>query len=82
MLALLLAFFYDMSGCRTFGTIDHLETDAITFLERFETVSLYGRMMDEDIFATILGDEAKSFRIIKPFYSSFSHVDNSSLVVL
>jgi hypothetical protein len=39
-------------------------------------------MMDEDIFATILGDEAKSFRIIKPFYSSFSHVDNSSLVVL
>jgi hypothetical protein len=63
----------DICRRRALCSIDHIEADALTLLERLEPVGLDSGMMHKDILATILLDKTETFRIIKPFYSSFSH---------
>jgi hypothetical protein len=63
-----LLLFYDIDRLESFGAFFNIETDCITFRQRPETVSLYGREVDKNIIPFIGGDEAKALCIVKPFY--------------
>ena len=65
--------FRDFRGLRTFLSLYDLELDAITFLERLEPRPLDGAVMDEDVRATLAGDEAVSLRVVEPFDRTLSH---------
>ncbi len=61
-------------GCsRAFGTIYNFKTDGSTFVKRFVPAGLDCGIMDENIRSTILFNETKSLRRVKPFYDTLFH---------
>ena len=56
-----------------FGSFNHFELDHFAFLQGFETLAENGGVMNEDILAAILNDEAKTLLVIEPFYFAASH---------
>src|SRR5581483_8938725 len=52
-----------------------VELDALIFFERPEAARLDLRVVDEDIFRTLVrGDKAKAFVAVEPFHSSLCHL--------
>jgi hypothetical protein len=63
----------DVFSYQTFFAGDDLEGNFVAFVQGFESLTRYGRMMHEDILARTLGDEAEAFFVIEPFDFAASH---------
>src|SRR5262249_55252361 len=50
-----------------------LELDLISLAQALEALGLDGAVVDEDVLAALLGDEAESLRIVGPLPSSLCH---------
>lgn len=59
--------FDDVYGLRPFITLSDFELDILTFIEGFESVSVYCAVMNKDITAALFFYKTVTFRIIKPF---------------
>lgn len=59
--------------CRTFGTVYDLKLDPSPFIEGFIALTIYGRMMNENITAFIRFNKTKTFCRIKPLHFTFNH---------
>jgi len=57
----------------TLGSLDHVELNGLTFLERTETVRLDGGEVHENIFTVCAADKAKTLSIVKPLNSTLFH---------
>ena len=57
----------DVAGLGALGALLNREFDLLAFIQVFETISLDGREMDEDILAAFASDEAVAFGAIEPF---------------
>ena len=66
----------DVRGLEPLGTLDHLELYAISFGKRAEAISNDGGVVDENILATILSDEAEPLCIIEPLNRALRHCYN------
>jgi hypothetical protein len=60
------------------GSLDDVELNALTFLERTEAVALDGGVMHEDVVAIFAADKSEALGIVKPFYCSLFHYSCSS----
>src|SRR5262245_20512665 len=58
--------FGDVAGLRAFRTVNDLELHCLTFLERAEAVALNGRVVHEDIAASITLDEPIPLCVVEP----------------
>src|SRR5262245_6232808 len=58
--------FGDVAGLRAFRTVNDLELHCLTFLERAEAVALNGRVVHEDIAASITLDEPVPLCVVEP----------------
>ena len=56
----------DVAGLRALGTVNDLELHGLAFLERAETVALNGRVVDEDVTASVSFDEPVSLGVVEP----------------
>jgi hypothetical protein len=65
--------FFDIDGGRALLTVLDFETHPLTFFERFESLSLDGGIMDEDISTVFLLNEPPTFLVVEPLYCSFKH---------
>ncbi len=60
---------------RSFSSVNNVEGHACALLQRFETFGLNCGMMYKYIRTAILLNKTKTFRIIKPLYCTFSHLE-------
>src|ERR1041385_2123112 len=58
----------------TLGTTGHVELEGLTLRESLETLALNRREVDENVLAILLGDEAKTLRLIEPLHCTTSHL--------
>ena len=63
-----LAEFGDFVGLRPLLPLHDLKLDRVAFLQSFESFTLNGRVMNEDIRSAILADEAVTLGVIEPFH--------------
>src|SRR3954468_874403 len=56
----------DVAGLRAFRTVNDLELDRLAFLERAETVALNGRVVHEDVTASVALDEPVALGVVEP----------------
>jgi hypothetical protein len=64
----------DVLGRRALRTLRHVELHLLTLCQSLEAGALNGRMMNEDILATIFGrDESEALAIVEPLDSSSYH---------
>ena len=66
----------NISCLRTLRTFGNLELYLIAFIEGFESISLNGGEVNEDIISIISGNESKALLLIKPFYTTFGHYNS------
>jgi hypothetical protein len=59
--------------CRAFLALRNIKADALTFMQRLETLGLNGAVMNKHITTVILFDETEAFLLIKPLYFTFWH---------
>lgn len=64
----------DVLRLGTFGIMDDLKLDRLAFGERFESIPLDGRKMDEDVRPAFLLDKSVPFPFIEPFHRTACHV--------
>jgi len=50
-----------------------IKADLVTFGKALKTIALDGRMVDKSFTSVVIGNKAKSFAAVKPFYSSLGH---------
>jgi hypothetical protein len=62
--------FGDFGCLRSLLTLDDLELDAITLGEGLEAASLNGAEVNEDVRASLAGDETVPFGIIEPLHGA------------
>jgi hypothetical protein len=58
--------FGDVGSLGTFGSLDDLKFDGISFLQRAVTISHYGGVVNKYVWSIITSDETVAFRVIKP----------------
>ena len=69
----------DIFGLQTLRSLLHNERDPCPFIQRTITASGYGGKMDEDVFAILALDKAKTFARVKPLYRAcFFHTSSPS----
>src|SRR5262245_58345393 len=56
----------DVAGLRAFRAVNDLELHCLTFLERAEAVALNGRVVHEDIAASVTLDEPVPLCVVEP----------------
>src|SRR5919198_4963331 len=56
----------DVAGLRALRTVNDFELHRLTFLERAETVTLDGRVVHEDVAASVAFDEAIALCVVEP----------------
>src|SRR5436190_1096704 len=56
------------------GAARHVELDPLALGESLEAVALDRGEVDEHVFATRLGDEAKALRLVEPLHGATSHL--------
>ena len=66
MLIRLASRFCDIGSLGTFGSLDYLEFDGISFLQRAVTISYNSRVVNKYIWSVISPDKSVAFRIIEP----------------
>src|SRR5438270_11181049 len=65
----------DLGGFHALGTVLEVKLDRLILLERFEARAFNHRMVDEDIFSSVVGlYEAEPFLIIKPLDLTRGHL--------
>ena len=55
-----------VAGLRTLRTVDNLELHCLAFLERTEPIALNGRVVHEDITASVALDESVALGVVEP----------------
>src|SRR5713101_2541134 len=55
-----------VAGLRALGTVNDLELDCLAFLERAEAVALNGRVVHEDVTASVALDEPVPLCVVEP----------------
>ncbi len=69
--------YYDNIGCLwALWTIGNFEFYLIAFIKGFETISLDGRKVNEDIISIVSGNKPIAFLLIKPFHTTFGHYNS------
>src|SRR5262245_18380199 len=58
--------FGNVAGLRALRTVNDLELHRLALLERAETVALNGRVVDEDVGASVALDESIPLRVVEP----------------
>src|SRR6185436_12897347 len=58
--------FGNVAGLRALRTVNDLELHCLPFLERTEAVALNGRVVDEDVTASVALDEPIPLRVVEP----------------
>src|ERR1700687_578282 len=56
----------DGAGLRALGTVNDLELDCLAFLQRAEAVALNGRVVHEDVTASVALDEPVPLGVVEP----------------
>lgn len=56
-----------------FLTLGDIESHAVTFGKGLESITLNRRKMNKHVRSVILLDKTKTFCVVKPFHSTFSH---------
>src|SRR5882672_10658630 len=56
----------DVAGLRAFRTVNDLELYRLAFLERTEPVALNGRVVHEDVTASVALDEPVTLGVVEP----------------
>src|SRR5262249_4709371 len=56
----------NVAGLRAFGTVNDLELHCLAFLERPEPVALNGRVVHEDVAASVALDETVPLGVVEP----------------
>jgi hypothetical protein len=67
-----------IGSLRTFRTLDHFKSHALAFFQGFETISLNGAKVNENIVPVLPGNKSIPLLGIKPFYNPFLHSISSS----
>lgn len=62
--------FLDVGCLRAFGALHNLKLHCVSLLKSAVAIASDSRIMNENIRAIIAPDEAVSFAVVKPFYSS------------
>jgi hypothetical protein len=63
----------DVFGLETLIPTNHFEFHAVPFVQGLVAIRLNGRMVNEYILTTILGDKTKTFFIFKPLHGTLRH---------
>src|SRR5713101_4992004 len=58
--------FVDVAGLRALGAVNDLELDSLAFLERSKPVALNGRVVHEDVTASVAFDEPVTLGVVEP----------------
>src|SRR5216117_2820746 len=58
----------DVGGLQALRTLDQIELDGGTFGQRAEALGLNGREVNENVLATLSGDEAIAFCVVEPLH--------------
>src|SRR6185503_17981267 len=66
----------DVGGLKSLGTLDHLELHVVAFSERPESLRDDGGVVNENVLATFLRDEAKPLRVVEPLDRALRHCHN------
>ncbi len=74
--------YFDINGMCAFGSLFYFKGNLITFVKRPESSRIDSGMMDENIRAIFLLDEAITFTVIKPFYNTICHCDTPFVSVI
>src|SRR5882762_9683079 len=72
----------DVAGLRTFRTVDDLELYSLAFLERTEPVALNGRVVHENVTASVTLDEPVALGVVEPFDLACDTHRSSSLLAV
>lgn len=65
-------------GLRTLRTLYYFETDFLALLQTTEALGIDRGIVNEHIFATVLGcNESKPFGIVEPFHSTGTHTTST-----
>jgi hypothetical protein len=64
-----LSCFSNLSSLRTFGSLDNLKFNGVSFLQGAVSVFNYNGVTNKNIGAILTSDEAIALRIVKPLYS-------------
>ena len=64
----------DVLGFEPLFARDNIEGDFVALVESFKTLTHNRGMMDEDVLARVLSNEAKPSLIIEPFYFATGHI--------
>src|SRR5207253_2693667 len=64
----------DRVGLGALRSLHHLELDALVLIEGLVAVGLDGRVVDEHVLATVLGDEAVALLVVEPLHDTLCHV--------
>src|SRR4051812_10281162 len=74
--------FGDVPRLRTLGTIDDLELDRLTFLERPEAIATDRGIVHEHVAATIALNESVALRVVEPLDLACNTHRSSSLLAV
>jgi len=66
-------------GSRTFLPLFYVKCDSVAFFECFETIANNAGVVNKDIRAVFLFDEAVSLLVVEPLHRAICHSDNSLL---
>src|SRR5512137_2092457 len=65
--------FADVGRLEPLGALGDVELDPLTLLEGAEPVHVDRGVVDEDVLATLLRDEAVTLRVVEPLHASDRH---------
>ena len=63
-----LTFRYDVFSLWAFTAVYHVHGDGLAFLKRLMAFSLYGTVVNENVFAAFTRNEAETFGVVEPLY--------------
>jgi hypothetical protein len=66
----------NVGGLKTLGAFDYLELHIVSFGQRAESFGDDGGVVNEDIFTTVLRDEAEPLCVIEPLNRALRHCYN------
>src|SRR5256885_12647999 len=76
-----LPIFGDVAGLRAFRTVNDLELDRLALFERSEAVARDGRVVHEDVTASVAFDEPVTLGVVEPLdFACDAHRSSSCLL--
>src|ERR1041385_5036937 len=74
--------FGNVAGLRALGAVNDLELHRLAFLERAEAVALNGRVVHEDVAASVTLDETVTLGVVEPLDLACDTHRSSSLLAV